>query len=368
MPSALRFSATPFRIVAAIATALFACLLLLVPGHAHAQGGQAFSISPTLIELSADPGETKTATIKLTNLSDTELTMTAQSNDFGSKNETGEPNIIFDDSESTPHSLKNWVALPEDFTIASKETKTVDVPIDIPEDAEPGGHYAVIRFTGNAKAEDGSQVALSASIGSLVMLKVSGEIQQKVSVASFYSAHKNFSETSFFEYGPVAFVERLKNEGNIHVKPTGTIEIKNIFGKVVSTIRVNGDPGQDDNLPKSVLPQSIRRFDQSLEGKRLFGKYKATLALSYGDPQQKIEQSITFWVIPYKLIIAVILAIVLLVLVIRFGIRRYNKHIIKKAQAMQQPAPPANTNQSDKVEPSAAPKPDDSDQQDSDQL
>jgi hypothetical protein len=92
-----------------------------------------------------------------------------------------------------------------------------------------------------------------------------------------------------------------------------------------------------------VLPQSIRRFDQSLEGKRLFGKYKATLTLNYGDPQQKIEQSITFWVIPYKLIIIIILLLVALVFGIKFAVSRYNRHIIKKAQSMQAqpPTPPA---------------------------
>ena len=109
-------------------------------------------------------------------------------------------------------------------------------------------------------------------------------------------------------------------------------------------MRVNGDPGQDENMPRSVLPQSIRRFDQSLEGKRLFGKYKATLALSYGDPQQKIEQSITFWVIPYKLIIIVLLILVALIFGIRFALSKYNKHIIKKAQSAQSqpPTPPAH--------------------------
>lgn len=324
------------RIIAAVVTPLlFAACFIAVP--AHAQTGQAFTISPALVELSANPGESVKATIKLTNLSANDLDITAEANNFGSKNETGEPNIIFDEKDQTPYSLHNWITLPDSFSIKSKETKTVDFPITIPKDAEPGGHYAVVRFTGSTTAADGSNVALSASIGSLVLLKVSGQTQQKASIASFYAAHSNFAQSSFFEAPPVAFVERLKNEGNIHLKPTGTVQVKDMFGNVVSTMRVNGDPSDKNNLPRSVLPQSIRRFDQTLKDKTLFGKYTATLNVAYGDSQQKLSQTITFWVIPYKLVLAVLAGLVALFFVLKFGIKKYNAHIIRKAQGGSSP-------------------------------
>lgn len=334
------------RIIAAIASFVMLSTCFVGAPASAQQGaqsqpqtqGQAFTITPALIELSANPGDTTKATIKLTNLSASTLEIKSEANDFGSKNETGEPNIIFDANNETPYSLKKWISLSSNFSIKSKETKTIDFPIKVPKDAEPGGHYAVIRFTGTATAEDGSNVALSASIGSLVLLKVSGETKEKASIAGFYAAHSNFAQSSFFETPPISFVERLKNDGNVHVKPTGTVEVKDMFGNVVSTMRVNGDPSDTKNQPRSVLPQSIRRFDQTLKDKPMFGKYTAKLSVAYGDSQQKMEQTIEFWVIPYKQVIAAILGLAALIYLLIVGIKKYNAHIIRKAQGDAKPA------------------------------
>ena len=59
----------------------------------------------------------------------------------------------------------------------------------------------------------------------------------------------------------------------------------------------------------------------------MFGKYKASVDVVYGSNNQIASGSMTFWVIPYKLILLVILAIIAIV----FAFKRYNKYIIKKA-------------------------------------
>ena len=299
--------------------------------NVQAESGQAFSISPPLIELKADPGKTVVAKIKLTNISSGELLMKTQLNDFGAKNESGEPNIIFDESDASLSSLHNWIASPTPFKLASKETKTLEFPITVPMDAEPGGHYAVIRFTGNSPELEESGVALSASVGSLVLLQVSGDVQEKASMKEFYSATPRFEKSGFFENGPISFVERINNEGNVHIKPTGTVEIINMFGQKTASLRVNGDPSDSKNTPKSVLPESIRRFEQTLDNYWMFGKYDAKLTLSYGQGKT-LSATSTFWVIPYKLIILTIVALVGLFFLARFGLRKYNDHIIEKSQ------------------------------------
>ncbi len=174
-----------------------AASLYTLPTNAQVPAGQAFSISPPLIELKADPGQTSKATIKFTNISAGELLIKTQFNDFGAKNETGEPNIIFDDVDNETHSLRTWIESPAPFRIASKETKTVELPIKVPTNAEPGGHYVVTRFTGTTPGLEENGVALTASIGSLVLMQVSGDIKEKASTASFYTATPQFAQTSF---------------------------------------------------------------------------------------------------------------------------------------------------------------------------
>lgn len=316
--------ASAFAVIAVV-------ISLLVPPVAAAESGQAFSISPPLIDIKADPGQTVMAKIKLTNISRDALLIKTQINDFGAKNEKGDPKIIFDEAQTLAYSLRRWIASPPPFKVASNETKVLEFPIKVPADAEPGGHYAVIRFTGSSPELEQSGVALSASIGSLVLLQVSGNIQEKASIAEFYSATPKFAKSSFFENGPLAFVSRVHNDGNVHLKPSGTVDVFNTFGKKIATVRVNGDPADVKNPPKSVLPQSTRRFETTLDKTWMFGRYEAKLSLGYGQGKN-LSSSVYFWVIPYKTIAIITILLTGLFFAGRFGLKKYNAHIIRKAR------------------------------------
>lgn len=165
-----------------------------------------------------------------------------------------------------------------------------------------------------------------------MLLQVSGDIQENANIAEFYSLKSVDGKQSMFESGPINFVQRIENTGNVHIKPTGTIEVSNMFGGNVASLRVNGDPTNPENEPRSILPKSIRRFEQTLDKKWLFGRYTATVKLSYGQGQQPLEQQITFWVIPYKLILLIVIGAVAVFFGLRWVIRKYNAHIIKQAR------------------------------------
>lgn len=314
--------------------------VVMLGGYAHkakAEAGQALSISPPLVEVKSDPGKLEKVSIKVTNLSSGELLVKNQVNDFGAKNESGEPNIIFDDNQNEPYSLRNWVEAPAPFKLASQQSRVVEFKINVPTNAEPGGHYAVFRFTGQAPELEQSGVALSASIGSLILLRVSGNVSEQANLVSFYSASRpQFSKSGFFENGPIGFVERVQNNGNIHVQPTGTITIKDMFGRQVASLRVNGEPASKQNPPRSVLPKSIRKFEQIYDKKWLFGYYSATLDLTYGSTNQTLRGTTGFWVIPYKLVLLALLIVVVLVLLARWLLRRYKAHVVKQIQKSQE--------------------------------
>lgn len=328
------------RLTARLTRALFAglfVLAVLTPLTALGQNanqnpsssGQGFMISPVLVELNADPGKTYTINIKLKNITANTLVSKSQVNNFGAKGENGDPEIYLDDNEKISYALKGWVVKIPDYTFATQETKTIPVSIAVPPNAEPGGHYGVIRFTGVPPelADDQSRVALSASIGTLVLVRVSGEIKESAKIEEFYAAQYG-KKSGFFEQGPLGLTERVKNNGNVHVKPVGTVEVKDMFGRTTASLKVN-----DDN--KNILPSTIRRFDQELNKKWLFGRYTANLALTYGSTNQKLTSQIVFWVIPWKLILAILLLIIAIILVFRSGLKRYNKHIVEKAKNIQ---------------------------------
>ncbi len=288
--------------------------------------GQGFQISPVIVELNADPGQTYILDIKLKNVTTNTLVSKSQVNNFGAKGENGDPQIFLDQNEDNAYGMKNWVSKIPDYTFSPKDSRTIPVKINVPTSAEPGGHYGVIRFTGVAPelANDQSAVALSASVGTLVLIRVSGDVKESARLEDFFVS-QNSHKSGFFETGPLDIVERIKNTGNVHIKPTGSATVKDMFGRTVASFKVN-DP------PKNVLPDSIRRFEQKLNQQWLFGRYSANLDLSYGSTNQKLTGQLVFWVIPWKLILAILVLLVLIIIILRSGLKRYNRHIIKKAR------------------------------------
>lgn len=293
------------------------------------ESGQALEIAPPVLNLTADPGQTVRAQISLRDVSPTKLIVEGQVNDFVAAGEDGTPKILLEDTEESPYSLKPWVQPLPRLTLNPREIKDLPVTIKVPRDAAPGGYYAVIRFTATPPELEGTGVSLSASLGSLVLLRVNGDAKEGLSIEEF-SVNYGGKTGTLFQSTPLQFMQRIRNTGNVHEQPAGSITIKDMFGKPVAAVNVNLPP-------RNILPGSIRKFEQPLDSsvignKMLFGRYTADLKMNYGENNQTATSSLTFWVIPYSLIGIGIAALVIGFFVLRFMIRRYNQSIINKAQ------------------------------------
>lgn len=307
---------------------LFALAALISPDRAQAQASnanaaQGIEISPALVELNGAAGGTYVINLNVTNVTSTDLFYTVSVDDFTAKDETGTPQILLDSTLPESASIRSWVSSPSGFILESRESRTVAVQVTIPDNAEPGGHYGVVRFSGQAPEVEETGVGLSASAGTLLLVRVDGDITEQARILEFFSANGG-NRTGFFETSPVGFVTRIQNEGNIHVKPIGSIEIKDAFGSIVATLPLN-------NEKSNVLPDSIRRFDSQFDGGWMFGYYTANLTLGYGTTGQALTSSATFWVIPYRLILAVLLVVVTAGFILTRLVKAYNKRIIAKA-------------------------------------
>jgi hypothetical protein len=324
---------TTSKLLLSIASLVVIIFGLTVSPLAHAQSagtaGQALEIGPPVINLSADPGTTVTAQISIRDVSSTNLLVTAEINDFVAGGEDGTPKIILDDTVSK-YSFKTWVAPLSSPTLKPREIKTFTIDINVPSNASPGGYYGVVRFTGTPPSLEGTGVSLSASVGSLILLKVNGDAKESLSIEEFSASHDGRTG-SLFEAAPIVFTERLKNTGNIQEEPTGLVTVKDMFGNVVATLAVN-------QPTRNVLPDSIRKFESSLDStnignKILFGLYHADLSVTYGSDKQVLTSSISFWVIPYTLIGIIVAGLIVAFIGIRTLIKRYNRHIIKKVKS-----------------------------------
>ncbi len=291
--------------------------------------GQALEIAPPVISLTVNPGQITTIPIYLRDISKTRLIVTGEANDFIAAGEDGTPKILLDPTEVSPYSMKNWVKNLPSLNLIPREVKAMTITLAVPQDASPGGHYGVIRFTATPPDLNDTGVSLSASLGALLLITVSGKITENVSVQQF-AASKDGHVSSFFESAPFDLVEVFKNNGNIHEQPTGQIIVKDMFGRTFTGVNVNAPP-------RNVLPGSSRKFTQALDSHAIgtammFGRYTADMKITYGSARTVITSTISFWVIPYKIIAAVAIGGVLAFFVLRFVIRRYNRHIITQSQ------------------------------------
>jgi hypothetical protein len=292
--------------------------------------GQALEIAPPVISLKVNPGQVVKTQIFLRDITTGDLIVTGEANDFTASGEDGTPKILLDEdnTNSNPYSLKDWINPPATLRLIPKEVKTMSITINVPANAAPGGHYGVIRFTATPPSLKNSGVSLSTSLGALLLVSVKGPVTESLTVKEFSVSHKG-KTGSIFEGGPLNFVERLQNSGNIHEQPSGQVTITNMFGKKIASVNVNLPP-------RNILPQSTRKFEQSLDktvigNKKLFGRYTAKLNISYGEGKKSVTSTLNFWVIPYKIIAILILLLIAGFFVLRAMLRRYNRIIISRA-------------------------------------
>ena len=288
--------------------------------------GNGLQISPVIFDdpdLQLDPGDSQKVNISVKNVTDSPVNVTTFVEDFSADElEGGRPLIIED--EDYAYGLKSFVRDLPKFALDPGETEETSVTFDIPQTATPGGHYGIVRFSTNSETSEES-LTLSASVGTLVLLEVSGEINESIALLDFKSASADDLEAaeiaskSVFNSPPVGFVTRIQNNGNTHVKPIGSINVKNMLGNTVETLNFNQDRS-------NVLPDSIRRYTNQFNSGFKFGRYTAELTVAYGDNgDQFIEQSISFWIIPWKIVAAAVGAIALLGAVIWYFRTNYRR-------------------------------------------
>ncbi|MBI3638286.1 hypothetical protein HY227_00905 [Candidatus Wolfebacteria bacterium] len=275
----------------------------------------ALTVGPIKLEYSANPGDTISGTLFLMNEESETRTFYPVFEKFTENN--GERQFF----PSEASDLAEWFKSTPSVTLKPQEQKTLPFAINVPKNASPGGHYAVIWWsTAPANSKSSEQVAIVTRAGILVYLRVSGDIKESGEIADF-STNNN---KSFFWGLPVNFNVLFKNNGNVHLKPQGEIKIKNLFGMTETVLPVNP-------YGLIALPQSEKGISAKWESGFVFGPYQAQLQLAYGENKTQIAKNIWIFVTPIKTLIAVIIALLLITFGIPRGIRKYNQWIIKRA-------------------------------------
>jgi hypothetical protein len=289
-------------------------------------------ISPTKTEETVNPGDVLNRFIKVKNESDAPKTLYAYLRDFKAEGENGSAKLISPGAEPGPY-LSSWLDITsEGIEFNAGEEKTINFNINVPVSAGPGGYYGAVVFgtrppkLQGGNEEKGAAMSIAQQTASLILIQVRGDVDESADIREF-STKKQFYSLPF----NVEFLTRIEATGNVHIKPRGEIKITNMFGKDVASIVFN-DKGSN------ILPKSIRRFEDAWSGKRGFGKYKASVILSFGTSaedggqgKQTLYQEIYFWILPWKIIIPVLLSLIFLIILISLLLKFYKNKAVKNA-------------------------------------
>lgn len=310
-------------------------MLVLGPVSAFAASQSAASngyrLSPVRTDLTIAPGASEVVTVYIQNASSAVENLQVIINDFQApNNESGDPALLLNGATSPTHSLKQFVSVPiSTFTLQPNQQKAVSVLIKAPTGIASGGYYGAIRFAPIGFSGN-KNVNLSASIASLVLITVPGNLDEQLSIAGFGVTQGSSTQTHsfFFSNKNLHTQIRFQNGGNVQEQPFGNVVLKR-GSTTLGTYTVN-----NVSAPGNVLPDSIRRFSVSLTKVGWYGKYKAQGSFGYGSKGQLLTAQATFYVIPVLFIVLAIL-ILLLILFFIFGlprlIRSYNRRVIARA-------------------------------------
>lgn len=274
-------------------------LLLAKPLFAQVASNGLSAIPPRL-EVTVPADSTNSQAVKIRNESNETKTIKITIRDFVVNDNKGTPNFIDDISEvaSNRWAASSWIQIsPSSLTLKPRETKSLTLTVLPPANALPGGHYAAVVYSPESGSiGTGTGASVQTNVGTLVYVTVPGDINQKATIQSF-------SAPRFSEFGPIDFKATIKNSSDIHIQPVGSITIKNWFGGKTAQLALENT---------NIFPYTTRDFQNTLDRKWLFGRYKATLNAVYGTAGGLITTTIPFWVIPWRLIILIIAAIAII--------------------------------------------------------
>ena len=274
-------------------------LMVLTTGSTvQAQGDTGIRISPPNFELEGEPGQVVAQQITVTNRGSSPIPINMQVSGFEAVGQAGQAAL----TEATPAAfgIVSWTSVtPDQFQLDPDQRQAVTFLIEIPEDAPPGGHYvSVLASVSTAGATQG--LAVGQRIGSLILLKVAGEVIEQAQVAEL-------NAPAVASKGPIDFTAVLRNSGNVHLRPAGFISIKGTFGGEITNLQLE---------QSNVLPRSERAFSATWDTGWRIGVYTAEYTAFYGTENASVTKSVTVIIFPWPIALPVLVVLLVLIFLV----------------------------------------------------
>lgn len=270
-----------------------------------------FVVGPGKVELEIRPGESKTVMMMVTNRIGKTHDFTLMVEDATASKD---PSLGIEllGGERGPYTLRDYITFPQQtLRLENGQRARFPVTISIPVDAEPGGRYGSVLVKTLAIARDDIDVSsvapqspIEARVGTLFFVTIAGETNREGKLLDFTT----IPESKWFEQGPINFGILFENTGSVHLAAYAKISIINILGDEVGYLELD---------PWFALPNSQRLREVSWNNTNLFGRYTATLELNRGYNNVIDTMTVSFWVLPWKIVLGIFTAVFIVLFLIR---------------------------------------------------
>ena len=344
------------RVLAGLGAVL--CSLTILSTFMTAQAstaGISLTTSPVSEVISAKPGTTTSTVLHVENNGPEPIPMKVKLFTFGAEGTSGKPAL---EQPTSADTFLNWASFSPDAFMAQVNVPiAVTMTLNIPKTANLGYNIGVAFEPITATTLTSPGASINGTNVILVLLNTNSSNESpSLSLSSFTATRK------LYEYLPATFSVNVHNSGNIFLAPGGDIFIsknKNFSpGSIIDTIPVNTAQGNvlpgtnriyqvswSDGFPVNVAkevngvpvvknnqPAYQLQWNFAHANKFRIGKYYAKLILSYsnGVRQVPISAIVSFWVMPWKIILLALLFVLIFIGLIITVI--YLVHRLRKIQ------------------------------------
>lgn len=314
------------HIAIAVIISLASVLTISSSGYATSIPSSDFSleVSPSPLTLTVEPGKPAKTELKIRNASLKPETLKIEARSFTVSKGDGAIKL----SDTTPRDLAAWVSYTHPtFTVQPGEWFSQQIIVTLPDAAGFSYPFAVVISRANEEATNSSSRLLKGSVAVFALVNVS-----KPGSTRSLAIETLTTSQPIYEYLPATVKIRLKNTGNSIVQPYGNLYIQRKSGSSspLAVLPVNDANGYilpntsrdltidwDDGWPVYKQTGDKRSLDWDDESTSHFrlGKYTAKVVAVYNDGTRDvpITGEVTFWVIPWKILLAILLGVVILI-------------------------------------------------------
>lgn len=290
-----------------------------VPDVTHAQAGAGIGITPAIIEEAASQGETKQYTVTISNLSDQNQKYFVFVRDIVGVKDDSSPVYATEGVESTGYEISSWITLEKgEIDIPARTSAPLSFVMQVPADASPGSHFGAVFVSVESPRMRSTGASVGYEVANIVSIRVAGEADVRAEIREF--------STNRFIHGAtdIDFSLSIQNSGNVLVRPTGPVEITNMFGKQVALLAFNESQA-------SVFPGVTRDYVFNWQDDGVgFGRYEARVSPIYGEAgnKQTLSSTVSFWILPMNIIGPSLTVLVVLLAAVYLGIRLYVRRTV----------------------------------------